>query len=363
MPSLLTNKRLVQVHEPQGPKVQPLLKQIENDRLSLGFPEDPIAYFSKRKDGRGHRFIYLNHASDPRDPAYDPYQLHKVAFADIQPPYFTMSADSVTSVNPDGDTENLPLDRWEREASIFQSLRKLRTFKMFFMWKPFRIWRNFVMKQHYDEMTQRVMHYSFYNNFIFFSTTIQMHSESPDPILKNHLLCFTPQRKYRMDTFNEMIQKNTEMLNEEYNDYLGRVVGNLVQLNTDIRDPHRLVVNDSDFLEIKRQNPNLSQLKILEQKKHAESLRRTDIVEREMHAFCQYVRFVDLTILEALASSCYECWRIAERDVGSDLASIFEIELSFSSDGKVVFSPTLADLLENVTRAFDESIQTLNSFL
>ena len=36
-------------------------KEIELELNSIDFNEDPIAYFSKRKDGRGHRFIYLIH--------------------------------------------------------------------------------------------------------------------------------------------------------------------------------------------------------------------------------------------------------------------------------------------------------------
>ena len=47
----------------------------------------------------------------------------------------------------------------------------------------------------------------------------------------------------------------------------------LIQLDADIQDPERLVVNDTDFAEIKRQNPNLGQLIVLERKKENEEQR------------------------------------------------------------------------------------------
>jgi hypothetical protein len=42
---------------------QKYLRHIEDERLSIDFEEDPIAYFMKRKDGRGHQFIWwLTHS-------------------------------------------------------------------------------------------------------------------------------------------------------------------------------------------------------------------------------------------------------------------------------------------------------------
>ena len=362
MPKLLSKQPLSQLRETlqRSPREQPIEKQIEDEKRSIMFPEDPLAYFSKRKDGGGHRFIYLNHAGDRSDWEYNPYQLQKCAFADVQPEYFTMSATGVTCIHPDGDTEYLTLDRWAREASNFESLRKLKVFRLFAFWRPFKIWKKFVMRQRYDDLTDQVMESSFYNNYIFYHTQVDILETTLDPVIQNYLLCFNTQRKYRIDEFESHIKVNTEKLKEEYDKYLAQMVEVLLQLDKDIEDPQRLVVRDNDFPEIKRRNPNLGHLKVLERKKYAESLRREGIVEKEMYEFCNYVRLVDMSILEALAASCLASWRTADANVSSVQASVFVVEVTFTNDGTIKLTPPLDVLLGTVNKALDDSVMMLN---
>jgi hypothetical protein len=128
------------------------------EKHSIAFTEDPIAYFSKRKDGRGHRFIYLNHLGDrTTDPEFNPYELTKVPFSEVRSEYFTMSANGVTHIMSDGNTEHIQLDRWAGEVALFSTIRRLKTFRLVFFWKPFRIWRNFVMRERYYQITRSVV--------------------------------------------------------------------------------------------------------------------------------------------------------------------------------------------------------------
>ncbi|OHT00199.1 Dynein heavy chain family protein [Tritrichomonas foetus] len=361
MPSLLTNQKLAQLREPGEGTVQTYQKHIENEKLSIDFPEDPLAYFSKRKDGRGHRFIYLIHKGDKRSPFFNPYELIKVPFAEITPEYFTMSANGVTHIHPDGNTENFSLDRWAKESSNFMTLKKFKLFKFYFIWKPFKIWKNFVMRQRYNQLTDKVMKFSIINNFVFYQTALQFIKETPDNIIKKYLLSFNTQKKYTLEEFRKAEAENRELLDNNFQEYLNKIVDALVQLDIDIRDPARLVVQDSDFSEIKRRNPNLGQLKVLERKKYAESLRRNDVVKKEIIAFCDFIRLADTLIIESLSSSCYECWSMAEENVASDMASIFEIEVSFSNDGKVVFYPSLDELIKTTQNSLHESLDHLNT--
>jgi hypothetical protein len=55
------------------------------ERLSLAFDEDPVSYFSKRKDGRGHIFIDLIDADDRKDVNFSPYNVIKVGVSLGQP--------------------------------------------------------------------------------------------------------------------------------------------------------------------------------------------------------------------------------------------------------------------------------------
>ena len=77
-------------------------QELKPEELSIDFDEEPIAYFSKHKDGHGLRFIYLIYAQNPSDPDFSPYNLRKVTSAEIGNDYFMMSATGVTHVDPSG---------------------------------------------------------------------------------------------------------------------------------------------------------------------------------------------------------------------------------------------------------------------
>jgi len=361
IPSLICKQPLSRLRDPSHIDKGTYEKEKMIELDSINFHEDPVAYFSKRKDGRGHRFIYLVHSMDRDDFEFSPYNLKKVSSLEIGNNYFTMSANGVTHMMPDGNTESIPLDRWSKESSIFKSIRKLRTFSLFFFWKPFRIWRNFVMRQRYDQLTDTIMTHSFFNNYAFYQTALVILQESSDDLLRKLLLSFHSQKKYSLDDFVRICRMNNEKLKEEYNLFIESIVNEIIQLDTDIRDPDRIIVEDSDFPEIKRRNPNLGQLMVLERKKDTEKKRRGEIVIKEIHAFGHFVRLIDYVLLESLSSCCFECWKEADLNVSTDMSSVFEIEISFSEDGKILFSPKLDELVSAISYSLDESLSTLNS--
>lgn len=362
LPSMLVKRPLSNLREPVYDDAAVIQKRIIEERNSISFKEDPIAYFSKRKDGRGHLFIYMNHAGNRKDPNFSPYELMKVPFDEVNPEYFTMSHNGVTHILPDGTTEHVSLDRWAKELAIYGAIRKLKMFRHYFFWKNFRIWRNFVMRQRYLQLSAELQDHSFFNNPSFFGSSLEILTESSDAIVKQYLLQFQTQKKYRLEVFKQITKDNRESLREEFHAFLNAVLEMILTLDADIRDPQRTIVKDSDFPQFKLQNnPKLGQLLDLEIKKTEERTKRNATVHKEIMAFGQFIRMMDYLLIESLVKSCTECWEVADANLSQDMASVFEIEISFSDDGKVVFSPTLEELIETVSQTLDNSIKTLNS--
>ena len=359
--SLISRKPLSSLKNPIPTGVEAIEKEKEVEIQSISFKDDPITYFSKKKDIGGHRFIYMVYAGDKSDPDFSPYELVKVSSAEVGTDYFTMSANGVTHIMPDGNTENFHIDSWVKESSIYVAIKKLKTFKNYFHWKPFRIWKNFVMGRRYDQIMEKVFAHSFFNNYAFYESALITLQRTSDDILQRLLLSFHPQKMYSVEKFRNVTRENIAQLKEEYGAFMSDIIQSVAQLDEDIRDPQRLVVNDNDFPEIKRRNPNMGQLMALERKKYAETNRRIDIVKNEVLAFGSYVRLIDYVLLERLARSCFECWVALRAEISADSSSIFAIQVSFSDDGDVVFTPSLDVLLDAVNFALDESLNALNS--
>lgn len=360
MNSLLNKRPLSPLKEPDPASANVIEKRLEDEKRSLMFKEDPVAYFSKRKDGRGHRFIYLKFLHERGTPLFSPYELRKVTSNELGGEYFTMSANGVTHMLPDGDTDQMSLDQWAKEAYCYDSMRKLRLFQRYFWWKPLQLWRKFVKYQRYKTIGHKLREFVFYSNPTFFETVRDAMYNSSDTMLKKYLMNFITQKKYKIEDFVRITDENHVALREEFEVFMGSIADILIQLDEDIRDPERLVVNDTDFDEIKRQNPNLGQLIVLERKKENEEQRRLDIVQRELVAFGDFVRLMDYVLLEGLLTSCKECWYIADDSVSQDMASVFVIEVSFTKEGDIGFVPSLEKLKSSVCYALDQSIEVLN---
>ncbi|OHT05712.1 Dynein heavy chain family protein [Tritrichomonas foetus] len=361
--SLLANRRpLSALKNPEIHSLDVVRKQIEQEKMTINFQEDPVAYFSKRKDGRGHRFIYLVYKGDPKGPYFSPYELEKVPFAEIKGDYFTMSATGVTHVYQDGTTDTISLDLWAQEKSIFNSIRKLKTFSQFFYWKPFRIWKNFVMHQRYSELDNTVILHPFFKNKEFFSHALFMFNRqtTAKELLHKFLLAFQSQRKFRLEEFESTNKSNIEHLKIKWDKFVTKTQQEVLSLYTTISNPKLVQVHDSDFPDIKRRNPNLAQLMVLEKRKAAKRAAKTEAVNRQIIEIGGFIRMIDYMLLESLSEGCIEAWKIAESNVASEQASVFVVDVIYDNEGKVSFKPTLDVLIESVTTILHESLKTLN---
>ncbi|KAK8895532.1 hypothetical protein M9Y10_023999 [Tritrichomonas musculus] len=360
--SLLQRRPLTALKDPEIHSLDVVRKQIEQEKMTIDFKEDPVAYFSKRKDGRGHRFIYLVHKGDPHDPYFSPYDLVKVPFAEIKGDYFTMSATGVTHVYFDGTTETISLDLWAQEKSIFNSIRKLKIFAQFFFWKPFRIWKNFVMQQRYSQLDSIILYHPFFKNKEFFSLALFIYNNQAKAknMLHKFLLAFQSQRKFKLAEFIQTNKDNIEHLKVKYEKFINKTMLEVQSLYTTISNPKLVQVHDSDFPDIKRRNPNLAQLMVLEKRKATKRMAKTEAVNRQIMEIGGFIRLIDYMLLESLSEGCHESWKNAETNVTSDRSSVFVIDVLYDNDGKVTFTPTLEVLVESIETVLHESLKTLN---
>lgn len=364
--TLLTKRPGSAMRESARKVPETITKEINSEKLSIAFDEDPIAYFSKRKDGRGHRFIYLNHAGDRSDPFFNPYQLVKVPFAEVHSEYFTMSANGVTHVQSNGNTEHVSLDKWSKESLLFSTIRKLKLFSQFFYWKPFRIWKKFVMRQRYSELSSAIFAHPFFTQSGFFQTQLQIRNVLIDAdtqttvemMITQYLLAFAREKKYELKEYFETISDNVEHLNKCYTEYIKEITEEILALDAKIRDPRILQVKDSDFPEIKRRNPNLAQLMILEKKKAERRVELTKMVNGQILALGNFILDIDYMLLESIAQTGRECWRRAAKIIFSDNSAVFQVQVTFSDNGKIVFTPTLERLVEAIHSSLRGSLVT-----
>ncbi|KAK8898650.1 hypothetical protein M9Y10_000942 [Tritrichomonas musculus] len=340
--------------------IQAAQKEIEEERNSISFKEDPIAYFSKRKDGNSHLFITMNFSKERGDTDFSPYELVKVPNAEKNPEYFTMSATGVTHILPSGESEHCSLEEWASHSLSYKMIHSLRFFSQYRFWKFFRIWKNYIKRRRYEKQSSLVFSHPFFIQEGFYMTSIRVMETSCEQMIKQYLLSFWPQRKFTMKLFQTEIESNRETLIDEYHNYLSNVVEYMLELDSDIRDPTRVLITESDFTRNKSYLPNLGQLMVIHEKVEAEKNRRNEIVHHEEIGFCHFIRMVDYLLLESLSTSCYESWQIADQNVSQEMSSIFMLELYFNEAGEVSFHPTLDELLKAINDSLINSINTLD---
>ena len=354
------NRPATSIKGPRQNSVQKIQEAVEVERASLSFTDDPVTYFAKTKEGNGHKFIYLNYAENRKDPAFNPYNLEKVPYAEVDSEYFTMSATGVTKILPDGNTEQYSIDSWVKESSDFISIRKLAFFSKYYFWRPFRLWKKFVMKQRFNQLQHFAKTHPYFSNSVFFSSLFTiLSSTSIDTMIKKYLLPFNGSMVYSLETFQQTIQDNKTKLHNEYLEYLKSVIQIIDKLYGSIKDPERIKVADSDFQEIKRKNPNITQLIILEKKIEAEKERRKKIVENEASLMSYYIRVIDYFLLESMSKSCSQVWDMAVENFTQEQSAIFSIEISFSENGSFCFNVNSDTLLDAVRKCLHDSFDIL----
>ena len=361
--SLLSKKPLSDLPEPSQMSTEIYQKKLELEKLALEFDEDPVAYFSKRKDGRGHLFIFMKYRRSMQDPEFSPYDLVKITHNEVGKDYFQMSANGVTHFLGDGSTEHISLDQWAREESIYKSVRKLRTFYYYFFWKNFRVWKNFITQQHYNETMSKIIQYPIFYNLSFASGTVALTSltTESDEIISSYLLQIFPSRKYMLDTFIETSKENIDLLIMKYTSFIQDMVSIFGELHKMLSNQELLNVTDKDFAEIRRKNPNIGMLMTLERKKDAERKRREEQMNYELTYLGNFLRMLDYVMLESLRESCFKSFIEAKNSILQEQSAVFVAEVYFSDTGKVSFKPSFEELSGTVMQVFKTALSTLDS--
>jgi hypothetical protein len=274
-----------------------------------------------------------------------------------------MSATGVTHVFADGTTETVSLDLWAQETSIYNSIRKLKFFALFYLWKQFRVWRNFVMQSRFTHLDNQVVYHPFFRDKAFFSRSLIIHDLQTRlyTMLHNLLLAFTGQRKFTLFEFEATNHANIERLKMKFDKFLGKIQDRVQSLYSAISDPKLVQVHDADFPDTRRRNPNLAQLMVLEKRKAIKRAKKTNAVNREIVAIGGFIRMIDYMLLESLSNGCIQAWRMAEDSVCGRDSSVFQLEVAFEDTGKTGLRPSLEAVIESAAKILRESIKTLNS--
>ena len=343
---------------------------IEKEEAEVAFDDDPIAYFSKHKDGHGHKFIYLNFVRERSDPDFSPYDLVKTTASQLNPEYFIMSANGVTQICEDGSTSSIPLDRWANESSHFTSLRKLKFFALYYLWKPFIQWKVYIMNMRFETISKGIMNTPFFSNAGFAKTQQTIAMDFVDvhkkiflgDVVRKYLLSFKPQSQFIISDFNDVSNENHKLLVELYTEYINMISKQFLDFDASVRDPKNIIVRDSDIKTFKRRNPNLGQLMVLEKKKAEKRIKRTAKVNEEVLRYANYLRSIDYYLLEELAQSIVSSFNLALSYFKQPQSAVFQVEVAFTNDGNIALVPSLNDLKETINTEFRTALSLVSSF-
>lgn len=339
-------------------------QELKPEELSIDFDEEPIAYFSKHKDGHGLRFIYLVYAKNPSDPDFSPYDLRKVTSAEIGNDYFMMSATGVTHVDPSGFTESIALDQWAREESIFQSVRRLKIFQKYSYWYPFTIWKKFVLRRRYEELNQAIRCRPFFRNPEFFTNELQFYTStlSVDKMIKDNLFAFETQKMYTLNEFQERSKALKDNLKSQFLRYIENISRKISKdIYAKLSDKQLIEVADKDFWKGRKNPPNITQLANLEKLKSELRKEKTDAVNEEIRAIGGMIRSVDYMILENLVTATIDAFEYADSVFSTDMSSVFKVDVVFSEDGKIAIQPTLSELERVIVNEIQISMKMVNA--
>ncbi|KAI5533186.1 dynein light chain binding, partial [Trichomonas vaginalis G3] len=137
-------------------------------------------------------------------------------------------------------------------------------------------------------------------------------------------------------------------------------MGAILDLLADIIDPERINVKINEIDKSQKVFPDLGYLTEVARKMKIIKAERSEEVQQETFDFCEFIRIADYFILENLHKLCLNCWKQAETYVLQSLSSIFQVEVSYDANGKVIFTPSLNELLGVIRQALDQSILILD---
>ena len=362
MLSLLNKKPLEKLKDGKVHALELIKAQAQAEKDSISFKEDPIAYFSKRKDGSGHLFIYLIKKSSPDDINYNPYDLEKIP--SIPPEideYFTMTATGITHVQKNGDTDNMTLDQWSRESFIFTTLKKIKFFKFYLIWKQFNYWKSYIKSDSFEANKKKVLSYPLFNDNFFFQSLFKVQSYRNDLEIKIPILLssYTISKKYDLKEYIFTNQQNWETVKTDYLSIIQNISEEVLLLYQKISDPSLVKVEDSEFKDFNRRNFNIQQLQTFEKKKAIARLEKTKNVNRKIKKITQFIRVIQYMILESLSDASIKCWKTALFQMSQEMASIFKVEINFDNEGKAFLEPISNDFVTTIQDSFDEARRVL----
>ena len=131
---------------PSEPSIETVssLKSLSEDKSFYVKPKAPksglevVEYFVRNQSIEVTKIWYLNANSSD---IYDPYDLVVVSRNRVRPDSYVISVFGVLHVKPEGESELVSLGQWYREAVVFRTLRKIKYFRTYLIFKAFVTWK------------------------------------------------------------------------------------------------------------------------------------------------------------------------------------------------------------------------------
>lgn len=129
-----------------------------------------------------------------------------------------MTANGITHISEGNETEIIPLSAWMKEKMIYNSLRNLKTFKLYLLWKPIKYWRFYVRINRFKRLRSNALTFNMLSHKLFYPHIVTISGILYDyvNVVRKYLLPFKMQQKLRLKEFDKLCKDNNEVLKNEY---------------------------------------------------------------------------------------------------------------------------------------------------
>ncbi|KAI8909816.1 dynein heavy chain and region D6 of dynein motor-domain-containing protein [Gorgonomyces haynaldii] len=196
-----------------GTRVNPLpvlppihQEQVDVEMQDVEEENGPMQFLEKvLKNPESKEFIYMIPVASKSGQRFNPYNLRIVEFSqvDTKSPlgYYTMSSHGVTHFDALGHGDFTPLDQWQRECHLFNSLLKISFFKQYRTWKCFRLWKSTILHTKIQNAKQKLSQHLFLLDPVLRHSLLDIQKSCATIVAEKKLIMIQPGTSYELGDF------------------------------------------------------------------------------------------------------------------------------------------------------------------
>jgi hypothetical protein len=176
-----------------------------------------------RQNPDSTEFVYMRPFFVDESTPLNPYHLEIVPHHDIdEKNFFTLSSFGVTHLL-NGTPEFTELEQWKREHYLFNAISKIPVFRMFRVWKSYKVWRDSVRYGKMRKCGKALQKNLFWMDPTFQTALLEIRGMCME--LKTHkLLNFSPGVLYTLEQFDESQNAQRAKITQELQDFWARAI-------------------------------------------------------------------------------------------------------------------------------------------